>query len=47
MAYVLSNRILFYLAIRARHSLPELKLPKAADTAQKALDYLIWFASFR
>ncbi len=40
MAYVLSNRILFYQAIRARHALPELKLPKAADTPQKALNYL-------
>lgn len=40
MSYVLSNRILFYQAVRARNRLPELKLPRSADTAQKALDYL-------
>ena len=40
MSYVLSNRILFYQAVRARNRLPELKLPRNADTPQKALDYL-------
>ncbi|MHB8656164.1 MAG: HsdM family class I SAM-dependent methyltransferase [Terriglobia bacterium] len=40
MAYVLSNRILFYQAVRARKKLPELKLPRSANTPQKALDYL-------
>lgn len=40
MCYVLSNRILFYQAVRARNRLPELKLPRNADTPQKALDYL-------
>ncbi|MGE0126892.1 MAG: class I SAM-dependent DNA methyltransferase [Blastocatellales bacterium] len=40
MCYVLSNRILFYQAVRARHRLDELKLPNRANTPQKALDYL-------
>jgi hypothetical protein len=40
MCYVLSNRILFYQAVRARHHLPELKLPRDANTPQKALEYL-------
>lgn len=40
MAYVLSNRILFYQAVRARKNLPELKLPRSANTPEKALDYL-------
>jgi hypothetical protein len=40
MAYVLSNRILFYQAVRAHYELPELRLPRTAKTAQKALDYL-------
>ena len=40
MAYVLSNRILFYQAVRLRNKLPELKLPRAANTAEKAFDYL-------
>ncbi|MBI1762775.1 MAG: N-6 DNA methylase [Acidobacteria bacterium] len=40
MCYVLSNRILFYQAVRARNRLPELKLPRNADTPQLALDYL-------
>jgi len=40
MVYVLSNRILFYQAVRARNRLPELKLPRRADSPKKALDYL-------
>jgi len=40
MVYVLSNRILFYQAVRLRNYLPELKFPKHANTPQKALDYL-------
>src|SRR5271157_2537471 len=40
MAYVLSNRILFYQAVRLRNQLPELKLPRAAKTAGKAFEYL-------
>lgn len=40
MAYVLSNRILFYQAVRLRNQLPELKLPRAAKTAVKAFEYL-------
>jgi hypothetical protein len=39
MCYVLSHRILFYQAVRARHRLDELKLPICASTPQKALDY--------
>jgi len=40
MAYVLSNRILFYQAVRLRNKLPELMLPQAAKTADKAFEYL-------
>ena len=40
MAYVLSNRILFYQAVRLRNKLPELKLPRTAKTADKAFEYL-------
>ncbi|MBI4749780.1 MAG: SAM-dependent DNA methyltransferase [Acidobacteria bacterium] len=40
MAYVLSNRILFYQAVRARNALPELHFPSTADTSLKALRYL-------
>jgi len=40
MVYVLSNRILFYQAVRLRNHLPELKFPRGAKTPQKALDYL-------
>ncbi|MGH9752464.1 MAG: HsdM family class I SAM-dependent methyltransferase, partial [Blastocatellia bacterium] len=40
MCYVLGNRILFYQAVRARNDLPELKLPRNANTPQKALEYL-------
>ena len=39
MAYVLSNRILFYQAIQDRYHLPELKLPRRAKPKQ-ALEYL-------
>ena len=40
MAYVLSNRILFYQAVRLRNELPELKLPRSAKTPEKAFEYL-------
>lgn len=40
MAYVLSNRILFYQAVRLRNDLPELKLPRSAKTPEKAYEYL-------
>jgi N-6 DNA Methylase len=40
MCYVLSNRILFYQAVRGRNYLPELKLPRNANTPQKSLEYL-------
>ncbi|MGH9396963.1 MAG: HsdM family class I SAM-dependent methyltransferase, partial [Terriglobia bacterium] len=41
MAYVLSNRILFYQAVRLRNSeLPELKFPRSAKTPPTALAYL-------
>jgi hypothetical protein len=42
MAYVLSNRILFYQAVRSRPEcdLPELKFPRKAKTAEKAFEYL-------
>ncbi len=40
MAYVLSNRILFYQAVRLRNQLPELKLPRTAKTADRAFQYL-------
>jgi hypothetical protein len=40
MVYVLSNRILFYLAVRLRNALPELKLPRSARTPERALAYL-------
>jgi hypothetical protein len=39
MVYVLNNRILFYQAVRLRNDLPELHLPKSANTAEKALKY--------
>ena len=39
MVYVLNNRILFYQAVRLRNHLPELQLPKSANTAEKALKY--------
>jgi methylase of polypeptide subunit release factors len=39
MVYVLSNRILFYQAVRLRDRLPELRLPKSANNAEKALKY--------
>jgi len=40
MAYVLSNRILFYQAVRLRNQLPELRLPRTAKTSDKAFQYL-------
>ncbi|MBI1955938.1 MAG: SAM-dependent DNA methyltransferase [Acidobacteria bacterium] len=40
MVYVLSNRILFYQAVRFRNGLPELKRPRSANTPPKALEYL-------
>lgn len=40
MAYVLSNRILFYQAVRLRNQLPELRLPRSAKTPEKAYEYL-------
>jgi len=40
MAYVLSNRILFYQAVRLRNELPELRLPRSAKTPEKAFEYL-------
>jgi type I restriction-modification system DNA methylase subunit len=40
MAYVLSNRILFYQAVRLRNELPELRLPRSAKTPEKAYQYL-------
>ncbi len=41
MVYVLSNRILFYQAVRLRNDLPELKLPtRAKKDPQRAWDYL-------
>jgi N-6 DNA Methylase len=40
MVYVLSNRILFYQAVRLRNSLPELRIPSRAKTPDKALEYL-------
>jgi hypothetical protein len=40
MVYVLSNRILFYQAVRLRNYLPELKFPSKAKTPQQALNYL-------
>jgi len=40
MVYVLSNRILFYQAVRGRYELPKLDLPPAAKTPQRALDHL-------
>ena len=39
MVYVLSNRMLFYQAVRAHNYLPELKLPRSANSPKKALDY--------
>ncbi len=40
MVYVLSNRILFYQAVQSRSRLPELKLPRKANSPKKALEYL-------
>ena len=40
MVYVLSNRILFYQAVQTRCGLPELELPRKADSPKKALEYL-------
>ncbi len=40
MGYVLSNRILFYQAVRLRNELPELKLPRTTKTPEKAFQYL-------
>jgi hypothetical protein len=42
MAYVLSNRILFYQAVRSRPEcdLPELKFPRKVKTPEKAFEYL-------
>lgn len=40
MAYVLSNRILFYQAVRLRNDLPQLKFGRTVKTARAALDYL-------
>jgi len=40
MVYVLSNRILFYQAVRLRNRLPELKFPRGAKTPERALEYL-------
>lgn len=40
IAYVLSNRILFYQTVRLRNDLPELRIPRTARTARTALDYL-------
>ena len=40
MTYVLSNRILFYQAVRLRNHLPELQFPNNAKTPEKALKYL-------
>src|SRR5262249_23024996 len=40
MCYILSNRILFYQAVRVRNYLPELKIPSRTKTPDKALEYL-------
>lgn len=42
MAYVLSNRILFYQAVRSHPGceLPELKFPRRAKTPERAFEYL-------
>jgi len=40
MVYVLTNRILFYQAVRLRNYLPELRFPKNVNKPDKALDYL-------
>jgi hypothetical protein len=40
MVYVLSNRILFYQAVRLRNHLPELRIPRSAKTPESALKYL-------
>jgi len=40
MVYVLSNRILFYQAVRLRYELPQLDLPQRANTPEKALAFL-------
>jgi methylase of polypeptide subunit release factors len=40
MVYVLNNRILFYQAVRLRNQLPELAIPKTANTPDRAMRYL-------
>ncbi|HJX83881.1 MAG TPA: N-6 DNA methylase, partial [Candidatus Angelobacter sp.] len=40
MVYVLSNRILFYQAVRLRNHLPDLDIPKAANTPALAVKSL-------
>lgn len=40
MVYVLSNRILFYQAVRLRYELPELDLPARVKTPENALRHL-------
>ncbi|MGH9359007.1 MAG: HsdM family class I SAM-dependent methyltransferase, partial [Terriglobia bacterium] len=40
MAYVLSNRILFYQAVRLRNELPELRFQRSVKSPQAALAYL-------
>jgi hypothetical protein len=40
MVYVLSNRILFYQAVRVRNYLPDLEIPKGANTPALALKSL-------
>ncbi len=40
MVYILSNRVLFYQAVRARNQLPELKFPDSVKTPEKALNHL-------
>jgi hypothetical protein len=40
MVYVLSNRLLFYQAVRLRNYLPDLAIPKSANTPKLALKYL-------
>lgn len=40
IAYILSNRILFYQAVKLRNDLPQLKFPRSITTPQKAFEYL-------
>jgi hypothetical protein len=40
MVYVLSNRILFYQAVRLRYELPKLDLPAKVKTPEKAIAHL-------